>query len=337
MSDEGFRVLVENAPDGIVVSRRGIVLYANAAAATLLGRADASDLIGKPMAFLDEGALRVMQQRIERMMRTGERLVPHEYPAHRQDGTEITAEVASSLIEFDGGPAVLAYVRDVTDRAKLRARLVQADRVTSIATMAAGVAHEINNPLAVTTLAVDVLARRVHSEDAQLVEQVRSGVDRIAAIVRELGLVFGGQAPSDEVLSAPSEAKTAQDGAVGLRVLVVDDEPLIVRSVTAMLRRQMIVVGETDSARALELILEGPGFDVIVCDIMMPGLTGADLHERVAKERPGHEVRFVFITGGAYTASASAYFERIPNLRLMKPFKPAELILAIERVAARGG
>jgi CheY-like chemotaxis protein len=142
----------------------------------------------------------------------------------------------------------------------------------------------------------------------------------------------GGAAAAPRVSAPPAEAGAP---ARPLRVLVVDDEPLIVRSLTAMLSRRAMVTGETVAERALELILADPTFDVIVCDVMMPGMTGTDLHARVAREKPGLEARFVFITGGTYTARTSDYFDRIPNARLMKPFENAELLAAIERVAMR--
>jgi two-component system NtrC family sensor kinase len=92
-------------------------------------------------------------------------------------------------------------------------------------------------------------------------------------------------------------------------------------------------VGETVGARALDLILTDPGFDEIVCDVMMPGMTGIDLHERVVRERPERAGRFVFITGGTYTSRARDYLAHIANTRLDKPFDVAELVAAIERVA----
>src|SRR5580692_2628748 len=183
MAEDAFRALVESAPDAIVVSRSGIILYANAAAARLLGHDDVSELIGKPMTFLDRRSVEVMQRRIEQMAASGERLIPREYPARRRDGSEIMAEIASTIIEFDGAPAVLAYARDVTDRTRLRAQLAQADRLASLGMMAAGVAHEINNPLSSMALAAEMLSTQVESP---LVAELRTGLDRIAAIVRDL-------------------------------------------------------------------------------------------------------------------------------------------------------
>ncbi len=73
MGPPDFRALVENAPDAIVLSREGIVLYANQAAATLLGYDDVSDIVGKPMTFLDPRSAAIMRRRIEQMS-AGEKL-----------------------------------------------------------------------------------------------------------------------------------------------------------------------------------------------------------------------------------------------------------------------
>jgi CheY-like chemotaxis protein len=119
-----------------------------------------------------------------------------------------------------------------------------------------------------------------------------------------------------------------------LRVLIVDDEPLILHSLGAMLADRATVVAETTAERAFERIVADAPYDAIVCDVMMPGMTGVDLHERVAREKPGMEARFVFITGGTYTARARDYLARIPNTRLAKPFDVARLLAEIERVAS---
>jgi CheY-like chemotaxis protein len=119
-------------------------------------------------------------------------------------------------------------------------------------------------------------------------------------------------------------------------VLVIDDEPIIVRLVAKCLAPGAEVVGETDSARALEKILAEP-FDVIVCDVMMPGLTGIDLHERVARDRPEAAARFVFMTGGTFTTRAREYLALVPNRQLDKPFTVGRVVASVEAVASGRG
>ncbi len=136
---------------------------------------------------------------------------------------------------------------------------------------------------------------------------------------------------------APSLPAGASPGTARKRVLVVDDEKAIVRLLSESLESVANVVVETLPGRALDLILADAGFDAIVCDVMMPGMTGIDLHERVARERPALAGRFVFISGGTYTARARDHLARVPNPLLQKPFRIAQLIEAIERVASSGG
>jgi CheY-like chemotaxis protein len=118
------------------------------------------------------------------------------------------------------------------------------------------------------------------------------------------------------------------------RVLVIDDEPFIVELVKQALRDRHDVIGTTDAHHGLEQLLGAARFDVVVCDLMMPALTGMDLHASVAQARPGMERRFVFATGGPTTDRARAFLSTVPNTRLMKPFSAIQLEECIEAVAA---
>jgi CheY-like chemotaxis protein len=113
------------------------------------------------------------------------------------------------------------------------------------------------------------------------------------------------------------------------RVLVIDDEPMTVAMASAALRDVHDVVCETDPAAGLNRILGEPSFDVVVCDLMMPGMTGMDIYESVARQRPGLEDRFIFLTGGPYTQRARAFLETVPNRKLMKPLSVKTLLALI--------
>ncbi len=140
-------------------------------------------------------------------------------------------------------------------------------------------------------------------------------------------------APQVDVPAPRSKSGQHAAGGSPLRVLVVDDEPIIVRLVGKCLESVAAVVGETDPARGLERALTEP-FDVILCDVMMPGLTGVEVHERVARDRPEAAGRFVFMTGGTYTARARDYLDGLPNTRLDKPFNLSELVKTVQAAAA---
>src|SRR5690606_38317283 len=79
----------------------------------------------------------------------------------------------------------------------------------------------------------------------------------------------------------------------------------------------------TDGRSALPVLLAG-GYDVAVCDLLMPHLNGRELYDEVLSQKPELARRFVFLSG-AFTAEASSFLERVPNPRLPKPPSMAEL------------
>jgi len=132
----------------------------------------------------------------------------------------------------------------------------------------------------------------------------------------------------------PSGEGAAKSPARG-RVLVVDDDAMIASTIARILaKHEVILVG---SAReALGRLSRGERYDVVLCDLMMPGMSGIDLHAELAKSAPEVLPAMVFLTGGAYTPHASDFVARIANPVIEKPFDPAALrALVAKRVASR--
>lgn len=92
------------------------------------------------------------------------------------------------------------------------------------------------------------------------------------------------------------------------------------------------IVCESSGKGALSRIQQGEHFDVILCDVMMPELTGMDVHREISRQDPTLAGRLVFMTGGTFTESAQAYFGSIPNVRVEKPFGKVALVEAIDLV-----
>jgi len=89
------------------------------------------------------------------------------------------------------------------------------------------------------------------------------------------------------------------------------------------------------SGREGQALLEkDPAFDVILCDLMMPEMTGMDLHAWLATRDPALARRVVFMSGGAFTPRAADYVASVGNLQLEKPFDPAALRQAVSRLVA---
>ena len=117
------------------------------------------------------------------------------------------------------------------------------------------------------------------------------------------------------------------------RVLVVDDDPLVARAISRALGGSHHVVTAPSAADALARLERSERFDVFLCDLMMPQMTGMDLHERVSHLDPDLAARFVFITGGAFTDRAREFLAHAPNPCVEKPFDFTLLREVVERVA----
>jgi PAS domain S-box-containing protein len=143
--------------------------------------------------------------------------------------------------------------------------------------------------------------------------------------------------PAAPPAAAPVDQPTAAATSPVLDLLVVDDEPMVGRAITRMLTPPHRVVSVHGAAEALARLAAGP-FDAVLCDLMMPEMTGMELHARLLAEAPATAARMVFLTGGAFTREAVEFLERVPNRRLEKPFTVAELraALAWARPAAEG-
>jgi len=109
------------------------------------------------------------------------------------------------------------------------------------------------------------------------------------------------------------------------RILVVDDEPLVGTAIERFLGPRHDVSRFTSAAEALGLLDSGERFDVILCDLMMPDVTGMDLHARLAEAQPDQAARMVFMTGGAFTDRARRFIEETKNPTLSKPFDLSDL------------
>jgi PAS domain S-box-containing protein len=195
-SDLRFRELIEKGPEPIAIIRGGYFVYANLAFASALGYDDAAEMCRLPLtSHMQAEHVGLLQRRMEILLNEGGRLPPQLYQCRRRDGSTVLLEATSVFFEFEGQPSILTMARDVTERRALEARLEQADRLAALGTMAAGVAHEINNPLAYMMLNLEWIARKLpearHDPSGiealtEMIKEARLGAERVATIVREL-------------------------------------------------------------------------------------------------------------------------------------------------------
>jgi CheY-like chemotaxis protein len=119
------------------------------------------------------------------------------------------------------------------------------------------------------------------------------------------------------------------------RILVVDDEPLVGRAVRRVLSGQTDVTTVTSGAEALALLRDPQNdYRVVLCDLMMPDMTGAQFRKALLEVRPDLEPRLVFITGGSYTPEMDQFLAESSCPHLLKPFDvPALRSLVAARIA----
>lgn len=122
-------------------------------------------------------------------------------------------------------------------------------------------------------------------------------------------------APPPAPVSMPKEVPAGK----GRRVLIIDDDPLVASSLRRLLASREVQIADS-GRRGIEMLRENDKFEVVLCDLMMPEVSGMDVYETIFEERPDLAERFIFMTGGAFTERARAFLERVPNPKLEKPF-----------------
>ncbi|MFE8598334.1 ATP-binding protein [Archangium violaceum] len=196
-SEESFRALIEGSPEAIFVHRGGPLLYVNPSASSFL-RLKASELVGRSLLDFvhpeDRGAA---AGTLDGLPGRGASNRVREIRFLPPGGGLLTAEISSLRLVFAGQPATLVSARDLTERKQIQARLVVADRLASVGTLAAGVAHEINNPLAFVISNLSFLSEELQTinpllpegrlgEVEEVLRETNEGVNRVRLIVQDL-------------------------------------------------------------------------------------------------------------------------------------------------------
>jgi signal transduction histidine kinase len=145
------------------------------------------------------------------------------------------------------------------------------------------------------------------------------------------GATFRVQLPSEAaVRSVPPAAEVTVASSRRRRVLAVDDEALLLKAYRRMLADVHDVVTALGGRDALLILQKQTAFDIILCDLQMPEMSGMELYSTVKAQYPQLEDRFVFVTGGAFSAEAKRFLDQGVTC-LGKPFRIEELLHVIEQ------
>jgi two-component system, cell cycle sensor histidine kinase and response regulator CckA len=201
-----LRELIDRSPDGIMVHRFGPITYMNHSMAHMLGYGHAAELIGNDVVnFVHPDFREQVRQRIENLKVEEahyQRTPLLESKLMRKDGTALSVEATAMRLNFNGEPAIVVILRDITERKQTQAQQLLSDRMISMGTLAAGVAHEINNPLAAIMANLDYILQNKsngtwQSDQEDALKDARDAARRIRDIVRDL-----------KIFSRTSEEKT---------------------------------------------------------------------------------------------------------------------------------
>jgi PAS domain S-box-containing protein len=141
--------------------------------------------------------------------------------------------------------------------------------------------------------------------------------------------------------SAEQRPSSAPPSATGIplrgRILVIDDDPMVAAAVRRSLAPDHEVVTTTVTEEALRLLRSGERFEVILCDVMMPNMTGMDFWQELDRFAPEETRKIVFLTGGAFAPHARQFLDSVPNLAIDKPFLPEKLRSIVQDHLERRG
>lgn len=214
-----MHALIDLMPDFVMIHREGELLWVNAAVVQALGYDRRSDLIGRSMvelvpdAFKAHAAARVRGDRAPTEPKTTEGALL------TRDGRTLHCEVSPpQFVTFGGLSARLLVGRDVTERARMQQRLMTADRMASIGMLAAGVAHEVNNPLAYVLNNIEFASRdlarlgEATAPSRAALAIALEGVDRIRIIVRQLLMLTR----SDDLAAGTIDVRAVVESTIAL-------------------------------------------------------------------------------------------------------------------------
>jgi PAS domain S-box-containing protein len=495
-SEQNFRTIIERSPLAMSISSHDKLLYVNPAMFEYLGFTGDAALMGPTLAQLSDeiihpddrartrDAFRTLFASLDASAEPAATVRTNDVRLRRRDGAIRVCDMHGVVVRRDGVLALVTYLHDQTERALAERRTRLEDRMAALGTLAAGVAHEINNPLTYVLTNVELVAHRLGAAAPELAD-VRTGLERIRQIVRSLrtfsrsdeetigpvaiadvvdgaaamaeshlrhrgrllrdytpalpvrgnaarlGQAFlnllvnaaqsldesrraqnevrlvlrsderavtlevrdngAGMAPEEvarafdpffttkpvgvgtglglyvchgiivahggEVhieselgegtcvrvrlpvwLEEPAPARAAGAPAppkTSARVLVIDDEPLLLDAVRRLLEAEFEVTAAAGGREAIARLSAGERFDLVLCDLMMPDVSGMDLLARVRASFPEVATRLVFMSGGAVTDGARAVLEDPAVTHIQKPFEAVELLgLVRARVAA---
>jgi PAS domain S-box-containing protein len=164
-SEASFSLIFQMAPECITFVRLSdsVITMANAAFETITGHS-ARAAVGKDVYELDLWVRPEARQELLRQLKANGQVKVFEYLLRRKDGEERQVVASCQLVTVAGEQCYISVIHDITDQRKIQTMLIESEKMTSMGSLAAGIAHEINNPLGIVHQAVQNLILRTSPE-----------------------------------------------------------------------------------------------------------------------------------------------------------------------------
>jgi PAS domain S-box-containing protein len=193
-SEEKYRLLVDNASDAIFIAQDGVIKFPNPKTEQLTGYSG-KELVKMEITSLihPEDRPIVLDRHTRRLK--GEKIVnSYSFRLINKPGKERIVQLNTILIQWEGRPAALNFLRDITEQKRLEIQLQQSQKMESIGTLAGGIAHDFNNILSPIVGHIEMLLEDV-PEDSSLrnsLNAIHSGALRACDLVKQI-LTFSHQ------------------------------------------------------------------------------------------------------------------------------------------------
>jgi PAS domain S-box-containing protein len=197
-SENKYRQLVESSLDGIALHTTGRILFANSAFLNMFGYSQVEELTGVRLLCLISPVFHApLLRHLRHIKRNFDRPRIFEIKGLKKDGSEFDIEVGTQPAMFAGDSVFQTHVRDITEKKRLEEQLARSEKLAAVGQLAAGVAHEINNPLGGILVYSYLMLEDLppdHPERSQ-VEKIIREATRCKEIIKGL-LDFSRQLPS---------------------------------------------------------------------------------------------------------------------------------------------
>ncbi|MCL6584402.1 MAG: PAS domain S-box protein [bacterium] len=230
-SEAKYSALVEQAKDGVVIVQDEVLKFANKAMETLSGYS-VEELIGKSCFDIVAPEHRDFVAQRHRLRLQG-LPVPASYEIKLLDknGAKKEVEVSVGLINYQGKPAITAFIRDISERKRMEEELLKVQKLESLGILAGGIAHDFNNLLAVTIGNLSLLELEISGYGdtaSELLEAIKTASYQAKRLTQQLLTFARGGAPIRKVASVSNLLKDAVNFALsGSRVkceLIIPDD-----------------------------------------------------------------------------------------------------------------